>query len=361
MNRSEKSERDSESVSMRRFPVSPNFFYRQTTVRVEENIENMGSRSPLIGQQRLNKPLGFQRFVSPGAGENARVELGDFMPLLSHQFDMPLENNQELGRPPFSFLTGGQPPFSPLLTIPAFASPKPRSEPCQIVTRSKMVFNPLKTANSPVDRNFIMQDSIGAKGSGLRKILSFSLRRFNSLYNLPKYPSEETAEGKLPLHMYLARSKKGIRKLSRREAPTKAELPTFEEPTKKRGNRCNCKNSECLKDYCECFRGSRFCGAQCKCRRCKNIALEGGPLRVKPRVHPTAFVRTLVVPAERGHKVVLKRENAPGPAPKAAPGSAKCNCKKSMCVKKYCECFSNGAFCTSNCNCVDCSNSHKNE
>ena len=42
-------------------------------------------------------------------------------------------------------------------------------------------------------------------------------------------------------------------------------------------------------------------------------------------------------------------------------GQIKCNCKKSMCVKKYCECFSSGAFCTSSCNCMQCSNMNKKE
>jgi hypothetical protein len=33
-----------------------------------------------------------------------------------------------------------------------------------------------------------------------------------------------------------------------------------------------------------------------------------------------------------------------------------CNCKKSSCLKKYCECFQGGIFCTEICKCVDCKN-----
>mmetsp|Transcript_401 Transcript_401/g.671 ORF Transcript_401/g.671 Transcript_401/m.671 type:complete len:460 (-) Transcript_401:71-1450(-) len=33
-----------------------------------------------------------------------------------------------------------------------------------------------------------------------------------------------------------------------------------------------------------------------------------------------------------------------------------CKCRKSFCVKKYCECFQNGVKCGSNCRCVDCRN-----
>ncbi len=37
-----------------------------------------------------------------------------------------------------------------------------------------------------------------------------------------------------------------------------------------------------------------------------------------------------------------------------------CNCKKSHCLKLYCECFSNKGFC-SGCNCINCLNTPENE
>jgi hypothetical protein len=35
---------------------------------------------------------------------------------------------------------------------------------------------------------------------------------------------------------------------------------------------CNCKRSKCLKLYCECFANNKFCGANCACNGCSNVA-----------------------------------------------------------------------------------------
>lgn len=38
-----------------------------------------------------------------------------------------------------------------------------------------------------------------------------------------------------------------------------------------------------------------------------------------------------------------------------------CNCRKSKCLKMYCECFHLQIFCSQNCNCVGCGNAEPNE
>ncbi|GMH84827.1 hypothetical protein TrVE_jg1501 [Triparma verrucosa] len=49
----------------------------------------------------------------------------------------------------------------------------------------------------------------------------------------------------------------------------------FEKRVRELGNGCGCKNSGCLKKYCECFREGNLCNPDvCKCQGCKN--LEGG-------------------------------------------------------------------------------------
>ncbi|GLD95970.1 hypothetical protein PINS_up004648 [Pythium insidiosum] len=44
-----------------------------------------------------------------------------------------------------------------------------------------------------------------------------------------------------------------------------------------------------------------------------------------------------------------------------APKKAPCNCKKSKCLKLYCECFASGGYCDESCNCVGCSNTREHE
>lgn len=38
-----------------------------------------------------------------------------------------------------------------------------------------------------------------------------------------------------------------------------------------------------------------------------------------------------------------------------------CYCKKSNCLKKYCECYNNGLKCTSSCKCEECKNTEDAE
>ena len=38
-----------------------------------------------------------------------------------------------------------------------------------------------------------------------------------------------------------------------------------------------------------------------------------------------------------------------------------CHCRKSNCLKKYCQCFQAGIKCGPNCKCQDCKNDHPHE
>lgn len=37
-----------------------------------------------------------------------------------------------------------------------------------------------------------------------------------------------------------------------------------------------------------------------------------------------------------------------------------CNCKKSLCLKSYCDCYSLGGFCSPDCGCIGCQNTADN-
>jgi len=167
-------------------------------------------------------------------------------------------------------------------------------------------------------------------------------------------------------------------------------------------NSCYCKNSHCLKLYCNCFSSGSTCEPSCGCSDCHNQPGDRGSnrraeavakcLAHKSRTHrPKTQILTaellasgpagLPAVAALADKGSLRGAGLAGlglsgkkkgswPRDPFALGSAlteaaivspaplpRCFCKKSRCVKKYCDCFNAGLECgVGRCRCTDCAN-----
>ena len=105
---------------------------------------------------------------------------------------------------------------------------------------------------------------------------------------------------------------------------------------------CNCTKSMCLKLYCECFANGHFCDG-CNCINCHNnleydtdrskairSCLDRNPYAFRPKI---------------GRGRDDSRTHQKG-----------CNCRRSGCLKNYCECYEARIPCTSRCKCIGCKN-----
>ncbi|CAG9857105.1 unnamed protein product [Phyllotreta striolata] len=110
---------------------------------------------------------------------------------------------------------------------------------------------------------------------------------------------------------------------------------------------CNCNKSQCLKLYCDCFANGEFC-YMCNCVNCNNnienedhrnraikACLERNPHAFRPKIGKAKDTS--------GDTAIRKHTKG-------------CNCKRSGCLKNYCECYEAKIACSSNCKCVGCRN-----
>ncbi|KAM7278795.1 hypothetical protein ACFE04_005929 [Oxalis oulophora] len=120
--------------------------------------------------------------------------------------------------------------------------------------------------------------------------------------------------------------------------------------------RCNCKKSKCLKLYCECFAAGVYCVEPCACQDCFNKPIhEDTVLATRKQIesrNPLAFAPKVI----RGPDSAPEIRDDYSKTPASARHKRGCNCKKSSCLKKYCECYQGGVGCSVNCRCEGCKN-----
>ncbi|PPD95336.1 hypothetical protein GOBAR_DD07642 [Gossypium barbadense] len=113
-----------------------------------------------------------------------------------------------------------------------------------------------------------------------------------------------------------------------------------------------------LFSYCDCFAAGIYCAEPCSCQGCFNRPeYEETVLETRKQIesrNPLAFAPKIVQPVTEFP--LSNREDGNRKTPSSARHKRGCNCKRSMCLKKYCECYQANVGCSIRCRCEGCKN-----
>jgi hypothetical protein len=203
-----------------------------------------------------------------------------------------------------------------------------------IFSKQKKFYNPIRSDNFDSQNNVQLKEIKDEQFLHKGKRASFFLKKIN-LFN-KKFISD-IIESKLHKVKKIKKDKDKEQKLLKREKKRKKKYTT-----------CKCKSTSCLKLYCECFKNNGYCNHNCSCLDCKNN---------EDHKSERASIINQIETKQSNINFITPPVSLPIPSSKT---NLSCNCKKSQCLKKYCDCFSNNQGCGSNCRCSDCLNTYNN-
>lgn len=216
------------------------------------------------------------------------------------------------------------------------------------------MIGPIRNAS----KNLKMEDTIVAPSTERKyETVCYSLKKINLFKTkMPTEPvrREPIEHFEFPQTVVAPKSQKPkhkIKKGEKRNRKTRSRIVTAKLPK----FFCYCKKSNCKKEYCNCYKNKQPCNSKCGCTECTNdIAYYESTRHNSGQIFPHG---SRLVQTGHSYRTVQSEE---GPmevgGPELQTASRGCNCRKSFCQKKYCDCFSQGRKCTPSCHCDGCSN-----